>query len=124
VPCDKKDEGAIPDFNRVILEFGRLDKDACDFFGHTCPVFFVSEPFTETTSFRKINRNISRTMFLRIVRRDNQTCQKCGKILKDNEVKIDHIIPYSKVDPLRKAIFESFVEIAIARRATLLKSNR
>ena len=102
-PCDKKDDGAIPDLNRVILEFGKLDEDACEFFGHTCPVFFVSEPFSETSSFRKIGRNISRTMFLRIVRRDSQTCQKCGKILKDNEVKIDHIIPYSKGGPTEES---------------------
>jgi hypothetical protein len=103
VACDKNDKDAIPDLNRVILEYGKLDEDACEIFGHSCPVFFVSEPFTETSTLRKINRNVSRTMFLRVVRRDNQTCQKCGKILKDGEIMIDHIIPYSKGGPTEES---------------------
>jgi hypothetical protein len=96
VPCNKNEKGAIPDINKVIEKFGCLDERSCLIFGHNCPVFYVNEPFTETAEQRKINRTISREMFLRIVRRDNQTCQQCGKILKDNEIRIDHIIPFSK----------------------------
>jgi hypothetical protein len=103
VPCDKKDEGAIPDTNRVIEKFGQLNEHSCAVFGHICPVFFVNEPLTETVELRKVTRSISRKMFLRIVRRDNQTCQICGKILKDAEIKIDHIIPFSKGGPTEES---------------------
>ena len=99
IPCGKKEKGAIPDINRVILEFGRLDERECDLFGHVCPVFFVNEPLTETSTLRKVNRTISRKTFLRIVRRDNQTRQKCGRPLGEDEIRIDHKIPYSKGGP-------------------------
>jgi hypothetical protein len=99
IPCGKTEKGAIPDINRVILEFGRLNERECDLFGHTCPVFFVNEPLTETSTLRNINRTISRKMFLRIVRRDNQTCQRCGRILREDEIRIDHKIPFSKGGP-------------------------
>jgi hypothetical protein len=85
-PCGKKDVGAEPDINRVFDEFGSLNKHSCDIFGHVCPVFFVNEPLTETGELRKTNRNFSRGTFLRIVRRDNQTCQICGKNLKEDEI--------------------------------------
>lgn len=62
-----------------------LEKE-CSVFGHFCPIFFVNEPFTETNELRKIGRNISRAIMLRVVRRDNNQCQVCGKILKDNEI--------------------------------------
>ena len=68
----------------------------CTVFGHMCPIFFVNEPFTETTEIRRISRNIPRSTILRVVRRDNSTCQICGKHLLDNEIEFDHIIPYSK----------------------------
>jgi len=68
-------------------------REKCVIFGHYCPVFFVNEPFTETSEMRRIDRSIPRTMFLRIVRRDNQTCQICGKNLREDEIEIDHIIP-------------------------------
>jgi len=96
VPCSKNDVGATPDINRVFKEFGPLNKHSCNVFGHICPVFFVNEPLTETEELRKVNRSISRKMFLRIVRRDNQTCQICGKNLKEEEIEIDHIIPFSE----------------------------
>ena len=38
VQCEKNDEDAIPDLNRVVLEFGKLDEDACEIFGQVCPV--------------------------------------------------------------------------------------
>jgi hypothetical protein len=99
IPCNKKDKGALPDINRVIGEFGRLNENSCEIFGHICPVFFVNEPLTETRELRKVNRNVPRKIFLRIVRRDNQTCQKCGKILREEEIRIDHKIPFSKGGP-------------------------
>lgn len=71
----------------------------CMLFGHYCPVFFVNEPFTETTEKRRITRDIPRAMLLRVIRRDNQTCQICGKNLMENEIAIDHIIPYSLGGP-------------------------
>jgi hypothetical protein len=85
---DPKDYPVVPD---------RSDDDkACSVFGHYCPVFFVNEPFTETSEQRRIGRNISRSVMLRVVRRDNNQCQTCGRVLKDNEIEFDHIIPISK----------------------------
>jgi len=72
-----------------------LEKE-CSVFGHLCPVFFVNEPFTETNELRRIGRNIPRHIMLKVVPRDNNQCQICGKILKDNEIEFDHIIPISK----------------------------
>jgi len=69
---------------------------ACSIFGHLCPVFFVNEPFTETTKMRRISRHIPREIMLRVIRRDNYTCQICGKHLRDHELEFDHIIPFSK----------------------------
>jgi hypothetical protein len=69
---------------------------SCSVFGHLCPVFFVNEPFTETDELRRIGRNIPRHVMLRVVRRDNNQCQACGRILRDNEIEFDHIIPISK----------------------------
>ncbi|HYB58950.1 MAG TPA: HNH endonuclease [Candidatus Acidoferrales bacterium] len=69
---------------------------SCTIFGHTCPVFFVNEPFTETTEMRRISRNIPRSTMLRVARRDNCTCQICGKTVLDNEIEFDHVIPLSK----------------------------
>ncbi len=69
---------------------------ACTVFGHLCPVFFVSEGFTETKQSRRRGRYISFKTKMRVVRRDNYTCQNCGKHLLDNEVEFDHVIPLSK----------------------------
>lgn len=69
---------------------------ACSVFGHLCPVFFVNEPLTETKELRRVGRYIPRHIMLKVVRRDNNQCQICGKILKDNEIEFDHIIPLSK----------------------------
>lgn len=69
---------------------------SCSIFGHLCPVFFVNEPLTETAELRRIGRNIPRTVMLRVVRRDNNQCQICGKVLRDTEIEFDHIIPLSK----------------------------
>lgn len=72
-----------------------LEKE-CSIYGHLCPVFFVNEPFTETKEKRRIGRYIPRHIMLRVVRRDNNQCQICGKVLKDDEIEFDHIIPIAK----------------------------
>ena len=69
---------------------------SCKEFGHLCPAYFVSEPFTETSTGRNRSRNISHATIIRVARRDNNTCQVCGKILLDREIEIDHIIPFSR----------------------------
>jgi len=69
---------------------------ACAIFGHICPVVFVGESITETTVQRRKGRDIPDKTKLRVVRRDNYTCQLCGKHLKDDELEFDHIIPISR----------------------------
>jgi hypothetical protein len=65
----------------------------CHIFGHYCPVFFVGEPFTETGDLRKGDSSISFQTKLRVARRDNYTCQECGRLLREFELEFDHIIP-------------------------------
>jgi len=78
-------------------ELSEFEKEAsCQEFGHLCPAYFVSEPFTETSEGRNRRRNLSHATILRVVRRDNSACQSCGKTLLDKEIEIDHIIPYSR----------------------------
>jgi hypothetical protein len=92
-------EGLVNSFNPNDYpeQISKEEREArCSVFGHLCPVFFVNEPFTETAKRRRIGRYIPRSMMIRIVRRDNYTCQECGKHLKDNELEFDHIIPISK----------------------------
>lgn len=69
---------------------------ACSVFGHICPVFFVNEPFTETEEMRRISRSIPRDVMLRVARRDDYTCQLCGRHLGDDEIEFHHKIPHSK----------------------------
>jgi hypothetical protein len=73
-----------------------VEDKTCDIFGHMCPVFFVSEPLGEFDEPRVVTRKISRTVILRVARRDNNTCQICGTHLLDGEIEFDHIIPVSK----------------------------
>jgi 5-methylcytosine-specific restriction endonuclease McrA len=68
----------------------------CSIFGHICPVVFVGESITETTENRRRGRYIPFHIKMRVVRRDNYTCQRCGKHLQDDEVEFDHIIPHAK----------------------------
>lgn len=68
----------------------------CSIFGHICPVVFVGESITETTETRRRGRYIPFQTKIRVVRRDNYTCQRCGKHLQDNEVEFDHTIPHAK----------------------------
>jgi len=68
----------------------------CNIFGHICPVFFAAEAITETSTERRHGRYIPFPVKMRVVRRDNHTCQHCGKHLADDEVEFDHKIPISK----------------------------
>jgi len=68
----------------------------CNIFGHICPVVFVAESITETTEKRRRGRYIPFKTKVRVVRRDNYTCQECGRHLRDDEVEFDHIIPHSR----------------------------
>ena len=68
----------------------------CTVFGHICPVVFSAEGFTETERARRVGRYISFRVKMRVVRRDNYTCQHCGVHLKDHQVEFDHIIPVAK----------------------------
>jgi hypothetical protein len=68
----------------------------CNIYGHVCPVFFAANAVTETTDERRLGRYIPFETKMRVVRRDNYTCQHCGKHLLDTEVEFDHIIPISK----------------------------
>lgn len=68
----------------------------CNIFGHICPVYFSAEGLSETSTERRRGRYIPFTVKVRVVRRDNYTCQHCGEHLKDDEVEFDHIIPVSK----------------------------
>jgi hypothetical protein len=72
----------------------------CNVFGHICPVFLMSEPFTETKEGRRTGRYIPRDIMLKVVRRDGQICQICNNPVRDNEVEFDHIIPFSKGGPV------------------------
>jgi hypothetical protein len=68
----------------------------CNVFGHICPVFFAAEALTETSTERRRGRYIPFKVKIRVVRRDNYTCQHCSMHLKDDEVEFDHIIPISR----------------------------
>ena len=68
----------------------------CSQFGHVCPVIFAGEALTETTEIRRRGRYIPFSVKMRVVRRDNYTCQHCKKHLADREVEFDHIIPVAK----------------------------
>lgn len=88
---------ANSDESYCVEKLSRFEKEAsCKEFGHLCPAYFVSEPFTETSIGRNRSRNISHSTIIRVARRDNNTCQVCGRILLDREIEIDHVIPYSR----------------------------
>ena len=83
--------------SECVEKLSKFENEAsCKEFGHLCPAYFVSEPFTETSEGRNRSRSISHSTIIRVARRDNNTCQICGKILLDREIEIDHIIPYSR----------------------------
>ena len=68
----------------------------CNVFGHICPVVYCGESITETSEARRRGRYIPFSVKMRVVRRDNHTCQECAKHLRDDEVEFDHIIPIAK----------------------------
>lgn len=72
------------------------DGRSCRIFGHDCPVFYVAEPFTETKELRNISREIPRVTQFRVLKRENQICQICGRSVKDGDYEFDHIIPWVK----------------------------
>jgi hypothetical protein len=77
------------------------DDVRCNIFGHACPVFFYAyEGVTETKELRRKGRSIPRDVMLQVIRRDNYRCRKCGKLVPDDEVEFDHIIPHAKGGPL------------------------
>lgn len=76
-----------------------LSDAACRVFGHICPVFSVAEPLTETKSRRSHSRYITNEVMLKVVRRDGQICQICHTAVPDNQVKFDHVIPFSRGGP-------------------------
>ena len=82
------------DYPDWIPEF--VSEMECSIFGHICPVVFVAESITETAEERRRGRYIPFKTKIRVVRRDNYTCQECSKHLQDNEVEFDHIIPLAK----------------------------
>ena len=69
---------------------------SCRVFGHMCPVFFMSEPLTETKDLRKHTRRVPRDVMFKVVRRDGQICQKCFQPVPDDQIEFDHMIPYAK----------------------------
>jgi len=88
---------ANDDVSYCVEKISTFESEAsCREFGHICPAYFVSEPFTETSTTRNRSRSISQSTIIRVARRDNNTCQICGKILLDREIEIDHIIPFSR----------------------------
>jgi hypothetical protein len=68
----------------------------CNIYGHICPVVYVGSDLSEAIELRRRGRYIPFNVKMRVVRRDNYTCQSCGKHLLDNEVEFDHIIPVAK----------------------------
>lgn len=45
VSCDKNDKGASPDLNWAA---GKVKNEiSCEVFGHSCPVYYMAEPFSE-----------------------------------------------------------------------------
>lgn len=73
-----------------------IQEMTCRVFGHICPVVFTAECFTEATESRPTNRKPSPRVMTKVARRDNYTCQECGRGLRDFEVEFDHIIPVAE----------------------------
>ncbi|HEX6368523.1 MAG TPA: HNH endonuclease signature motif containing protein [Longimicrobium sp.] len=68
---------------------------SCNVWGHVCPVFLAASGVTETKERRRMGRHIPRDIMLKVVRRDDYTCQICHRRVPDNEIEFDHIIPFS-----------------------------
>jgi hypothetical protein len=72
---------------------------SCNVFGHVCPVFVMAEGFTETQEDRYSGRVVPRDMMLKVIRRDDYTCQMCHQHVRDDEIELDHMIPISRGGP-------------------------
>lgn len=85
-------------YGSLVEDFSINDHEdyKCRIFGHTCPVFIVAEPFTETKKQRNISRNIPQKVKFEVLNRDNQVCQVCRTNIAYNEVNFDHIIPWPR----------------------------
>jgi hypothetical protein len=69
----------------------------CRVYGHVCPVFLTAENVSETVEQRKIqSRHVPRAVLLKVVRRDAQVCQQCGKNVPDDQIHLDHLIPLAR----------------------------
>jgi hypothetical protein len=88
---DRFDPLALPETIPQVFRDGE-----CNIFGHICPVFFAAEAITESSTERRRGRYIPFATKVRVVRRDNYTCQHCGTHLRDDEVEFDHKIPISR----------------------------
>ena len=77
----------------------RTEELRCSVYGHTCPVFFSAEPFTETKEDRRTVRASPRAVMLKVVRRDGQVCGVCRVNVPDNELEFDHLIPLARGGP-------------------------
>ena len=86
----------VPENWEVMQEYDTSELE-CNVFGHICPVFFVAEGATETAEGRRPpSRYIPRDVMLKVVRRDGQMCQVCGRNVPDRELHLDHLIPVSR----------------------------
>jgi hypothetical protein len=85
------DPEELPDHIPTIFQ-----EASCNRFGRVCPVFFAAEALNETQKQRRGGRYIPFKTKMRVVRRDNYTCQHSGAHLRDDEVEFDHVIPISK----------------------------
>ena len=120
-------------FKRMLREFSPDDHPpnipeaiadmACTVFGHICPIVYGAEGFTETAEARRQGRYISFKTKVRVVRRDNYTCQHCSTHLRDDEVEFDHIIRLQRAVVRRSITFVSPVSPVIATRATSSRSR-
>lgn len=115
-------EEEVENYNPEIYqdEIPELAYMKCTTFGHICPVYFVADKnSTETIDPRRSSRYIPQSSLIKIVRRDNSICQLCAKIVLDNEIEIDHIIPISKGGPTH----ESNLRV-LCRKCNRNKSNK
>jgi hypothetical protein len=87
-----------PDWHEYVQQFD-LQDISCSIFGHCCPVFITSSGATETKLRRQWGPYIPRAVLLKVLRRDNYTCQKCYKHVEDDDIHLDHIIPKSRGGP-------------------------
>lgn len=72
---------------------------SCNVYGHICPVYLNARAFTETVEQRRNGRHLSRSVMLKVFKRDGNICQGCGSTVPDNAMHFDHVIPHSRGGP-------------------------